>query len=63
MSKPIYLSYPFLKGNEKKYVMECLDSEWISTSGKFVSDFEKAFANYVDSPGAVACVNEKNCSA
>jgi perosamine synthetase len=57
MSKPIYLSYPFLKGNEKKYVVECLDSEWISTSGKFVSDFEKAFANYVDSPGAVACVN------
>ena len=57
MTKPIFLSYPFLKGNEKKYVVECLDSEWISTSGKFVSDFEKAFASYVNVPGAVACVN------
>lgn len=57
MTKPVFLSYPFLKGNEKKYVMECLDSEWISTSGKFVSDFEKAFANCVNSTGAVACVN------
>jgi len=28
-------------GNEKKYVVDCLDSEWISSSGKYVSDFEE----------------------
>jgi perosamine synthetase len=57
MSKPISLSYPCLRGNEKKYVVECLDSEWVSTSGKYVVDFERAFAAYTGSPGAVACVN------
>jgi perosamine synthetase len=54
---PIPLSYPCLRGNEKKYVLDCLESEWISTSGKAVSDFERAFASYTDSAGAVACVN------
>ncbi len=57
MTNPIFLSVPHIVGNEKKYVMDCLDSEWISTSGKYVSDFENAFASCVNSPGAVACVN------
>lgn len=57
MTKPILLSVPFIGGNEKKYVIDCLDSEWVSTSGKYVSDFENAFASYVNSTGAVACVN------
>jgi perosamine synthetase len=54
---PIPLSYPCLRGNEKKYVLDCLESEWISTSGKTVSDFERAIASYTSSAGAVACVN------
>lgn len=57
MGAPIFLSYPCLRGNEKKYVNDCLDSEWISTSGKYVSDFEKAFAACTGASGAVACVN------
>lgn len=42
---PVY--QPSLNGNEKKYVNECLDSTWISSKGKFVTEFEKSFANYV----------------
>jgi perosamine synthetase len=42
---PVY--QPSLKGNEKKYVNECLDSTWISSKGKFVNQFENAFAEYV----------------
>lgn len=57
MRKSIFLSVPYLRGNEKKYVMDCLESEWISTSGKYVGDFEKAFAAYTGTSGAVACVN------
>jgi len=57
MDKPILLSIPYLHGNEKKYVMDCLNSEWVSTAGAYVSDFEKAFASYTNSKGAVACVN------
>lgn len=41
---PVY--QPSLSGNEKKYVGECIDSSWISSKGKFVSAFEKAFAGY-----------------
>lgn len=43
---PVY--QPFLSGNEKKYVNECLDSNWISSKGKYISLFEKAFAEYVN---------------
>ncbi|HEY6142130.1 MAG TPA: DegT/DnrJ/EryC1/StrS aminotransferase family protein [Flavobacterium sp.] len=42
---PVY--QPSLNGNEKKYVNECLDSTWISSKGKFVVEFENAFADYV----------------
>ena len=35
MSK-ISLSVPSFNGNEWKYVKECIDSEWVSSAGKFV---------------------------
>jgi perosamine synthetase len=44
MNIPVY--QPTLSGNEKKYVNECLDSNWISSKGKFVHEFEKQFAEY-----------------
>ena len=43
---PVY--QPSLVGNEKKYVNDCLDSNWISSKGKYVSLFEKEFANYIN---------------
>jgi len=42
---PVY--QPNLSGNEKKYVNDCLDSNWISSKGKYVSLFERGFADYV----------------
>jgi perosamine synthetase len=42
---PVYR--PNLSGNEKKYVNECLDSTWISSKGKFVSEFEEKFSEYI----------------
>jgi perosamine synthetase len=42
---PVYR--PSLDGNEKKYVLECLESTWISSKGKFVNLFETEFANYL----------------
>lgn len=56
-SSRIYLSYPYLRGNEKKYVLDCLESEWVSTSGTYVSNFEKGLAQYVGMENAVACMN------
>jgi perosamine synthetase len=43
---PVY--QPSFNGNEKKYVNECLDSTWISSKGRFISDFENSFSSYVD---------------
>jgi len=42
---PVY--QPSLSGNEKKYVMECLDSTWISSKGKFINQFEENFSEYL----------------
>ena len=42
---PIY--QPSLKGNEKKYVNDCLDSTWISSKGKYIQMFEERFSEFV----------------
>ena len=38
---PVY--QPYLIGNEKKYVNQCLDSNWISSKGDFISEFENKY--------------------
>jgi len=53
----IHLSEPTLNGNEWKYVKECIDSEWISSSGKYVDLFEMKIAEYTGSKFAVACIS------
>ncbi|MBI9094593.1 MAG: LegC family aminotransferase [Sphaerochaeta sp.] len=55
--KFIPLSVPNLKGNELKYVTQAVDTEWVSTGGPYVNDFENVVAKYVGSPGAVSCQN------
>lgn len=34
---------PSLQGNELKYVTDCISSNWISSQGKYVQQFENAF--------------------
>ena len=53
----IPLSVPSLNGNELKYVKECLDTEWVSSAGKYVDLFEQKIAEYTGSKYAIACVN------
>jgi perosamine synthetase len=53
----IPLSVPHLGGNEWLYVKECLDTNWVSSAGPFVSRFEEALASYVGAEHAVATVN------
>ena len=53
----IPLSEPSLKGNEWQYVKECLDTEWVSSAGKYVGLFEKKIAEHTNAKYAVACVN------
>ncbi|MDX6709489.1 MAG: perosamine synthetase [Blastocatellia bacterium] len=50
----IPLCAPEIRGNEWKYVKECLDTSWVSTVGSFVDRFERALADAVGVKFAVA---------
>jgi perosamine synthetase len=54
---PIPLCVPEIRGNEWKYVRECLDTGWVSSVGRFVERFERAVADAVGARHAVATVN------
>ncbi len=53
----IPLSEPEIRGNEWKYVKECLDTNWVSSGGSFVTRFERMIADYVGAKHAVATIN------
>ncbi len=53
----IDLAAPFIGASEKAYVMECLDSTWISSAGRFVERFEQGFADFCEARHAVSCTN------
>ena len=48
---------PSLKGNELDYVTECIESNWISSQGKFVTQFEKVFEEFHSGTHALAVSN------
>ena len=53
----IPLSVPFIDGNEWKYVKQCLDTGWISSSGSYVNKFEQNIADFVGAKYGIACMN------
>jgi perosamine synthetase len=56
--KPYYpVAEPVLAGNERNYVMDCIDSNWISSNGKYIEQFEGAFAELCRVRHAVSCSN------
>jgi len=57
MSNDIPLSVPSIKGNEWKYVKECIDTEWVSSAGKYVQKFEDDICELIGSENAIACMN------
>jgi len=50
----IPVAAPMLVGNEKAYVLDCLESSWIS-GGKYVKRFETDFANFCAVKNAISC--------
>lgn len=57
MSKFIPVAVPNFIGNEKKYVTDCIDTTWISSNGKYINEFESAFAKRFGCKYAIACCN------
>ena len=52
--KRISIAEPDLSGNEEKYVLECIRTGWISSKGRFISEFEEKFASYLGAKHAIA---------
>jgi len=44
-------------GNEKKYLLDCIDSGWISSEGPFVKRFEDSFSSFLEVKYGVAVSN------
>ena len=55
--KFIPVAEPAFVGNEKKYVVDCMDSTWISSKGQYIDRFEEAFASFLNVKHAITCCN------
>ena len=55
MKYPIYI--PEITIKEKEYVMDCLESTWISSRGKYIQQFESEVAKYTGVSHAVSMHN------
>src|SRR5215831_13322429 len=56
-SPRIPVAAPVLDGRESEYVHECLSTTWISSSGRFIGEFENAFAEFCGVKHAVTTNN------
>ena len=54
---PPTLHEPLFAGNERAYVLECIDTGWVSSVGSYVDRFEKMLAEFTGAAQAVAVVN------
>jgi len=53
----IPVNEPLLKGNELKYVSECVNTAWISSAGKFITEFEEKWASYCGMKHGISVCN------
>ena len=53
----IPLHVPVFEGREKEYLLETVDSTFVSSVGKYVNEVEDFSANYTQTKKAVAVVN------
>ncbi|WP_445778776.1 DegT/DnrJ/EryC1/StrS family aminotransferase [Shewanella sp.] len=57
MTDFIPVNEPLLDGNEKKYLMECIETGWISSEGPFIKEFEQKFAARMGRKHGIAVCN------
>ena len=57
MDSFIPVNQPLLDGNEKKYLLECIETGWISSEGPFVKAFEEKFSSRVGRKYGIAVAN------
>jgi perosamine synthetase len=54
---PIDLHAPSFSNLEKEYVLDCIESTRVSSSGEYLTRFEEELADYCHSKYAICCVN------
>lgn len=57
MAPFIPVNEPLLDGREKEYLLECLETGWISSEGPFIRRFEEQFAERVQRKHGIAVSN------
>jgi perosamine synthetase len=57
MLNPVPLHAPVFQGNEKEYMLDCIDTTFVSYVGKYVTQFEAMTAQYTGAKHAIAFVN------
>lgn len=57
MMNSIPVNVPLLDGNEKKYLIECIETGWISSEGPFITKFEEKFAARMGRKHGIAVCN------
>ena len=57
MTDFIPVNEPLLDGNEKKYLLQCIETGWISSEGPFVKEFEEKFAARMGRKHGIAVSN------
>ena len=55
---PIFV--PYLNKKAKKYVSQCIDTNWVSSQGTYIRKFEKALAKY---HGVKYCIATSSCTS
>lgn len=57
MSSRIPVCAPFFTGKERSYLLEAVDSGWISSAGEFIGKFERAFGALCHTRHVESCAN------
>lgn len=53
----IPVNQPNFSGNEKKYLLDCIDTGWVSSEGEYVKKLESQMAEYVGRTYGIAVCN------
>ena len=56
----IPIAEPYLSKKAKKYLNNCFDTNWISSQGKYIKDFESFLAKY---HGVKYCIATSSCTS
>jgi perosamine synthetase len=56
-TRPVALHEPRLGAREREFVLDCIDTNWVSSAGKYVTRFEQMIAAATGAAHAIAIVN------